>query len=219
MQKNWASIQDLFCRLNRSGINYIVLRNYESLANNDIFVGEHDDIDFLCDNIYKMIKLLDARPIYRFPNRNSYIIRFQNRDLQVDVRYIGDGYYDTDWEKALLKRKVIFNNFIYVIDNKMYFYTLIYHAIYQKFFLSDEYFLRLKKMAKKSGKNITQKKQLEYILFIFMKKMGYKFTYTKDPGIILNFRNVPMNMICFNPYRILKRKLLKCLNKLFMEGE
>lgn len=161
-----------------------------------------------------MIKLLDARPIYRFPNRNSYVIHFQNRNLQVDIRYIGDGYYDTNWEKALLERKVIFNKSIYVIDSKMYFYTLIYHAFFQKYYLSNEYFLRLKYMAKESGKNITEKKQLEYILFKFMKKMGYKFTYTKDPGIILNFKKVPISMISINPYRIFKRNLLKSINKL-----
>ena len=47
-----------------------------------------------------------------------------------------------------------------------------------------------------------------------MKKMGYKFTYTKDPGIILNFKKVPISMISINLYRIFKRNLLKSINKL-----
>lgn len=212
MRQLWNSIQEIFDALNQSSINYVVLRNYESLNNTNIFMEGHEDIDLLCDNITLAKKILGARKIYKFPGRNSYTINLNNTELQVDIRYVDDGYYDTKWEKAILNTKKLFNDYIYIISDEMYFYTLIYHAIYQKNFLSNEYYVKLQNMGKQLGQIITSKQQLEDILFQFMLDNEYKFTYTSDPGIILNFPVSRKDMIKNNIVRQAKRKLLKALH-------
>lgn len=212
MGQLWNSIQEIFDALNQSSINYVVLRNYESLNNTNIFMEGHEDIDLLCDSITLAKKILGARKIYKFPGRNSYKINLNNTELQVDIRYVGDGYYDTKWEKAILNTKKLFNDYIYIISDEMYFYTLIYHAIYQKNFLSSEYYVKLQNMGMQLGQIITSKRQLENILFQFMLDNEYKFTYTSDPGIILNFPVSRKDMIKNNIIRQAKRKLLKVLH-------
>lgn len=94
MGHTWNNIQEIFDTLNRSSVNYVILRNYESLSDTKIFMDGHEDIDLLCDNISLVKKLLNTRKIYKFPGRNSYTIRFNNIKIQIDIRYIGDGYYD-----------------------------------------------------------------------------------------------------------------------------
>lgn len=212
MRQLWNSIQEIFNALNQSSINYVVLRNYESLNNTNIFMEGHEDIDLLCDNIILAKKILGTRKIYKFPGRNSYTINLNNIELQVDIRYVGDGYYDIEWEKAILNTKKLFNDYIYIISDEMYFYTLIYHAIYQKKFLSSEYYVKLQKMGNQLGQIITSKQQLEDILFQFMSDNEYKFTYTSDPGIILNFPISCKDMIKNNIIRQAKRKLLNVLH-------
>lgn len=218
MRRIWNSIQEIFVTLNQYSINYAILRNYELLSDTKIFMHGHEDIDILCDDIALIKKILDTRKIYKFPGRNSYTILFNDVEIQIDIRYIGDGYYDTNWEKAILKTKKMFNDYIYVIDDIMYFYTLIYHAIYQKNYLSDEYYIKLQTMGMQLGQIITSKEQLEDILLQFMIKHGYKFTYTSDPGIILNFPDSRQYMIKNNIIRHAKRKLLKIGNNLIKRG-
>ncbi|MEY8483046.1 hypothetical protein D3Z53_25510 [Lachnospiraceae bacterium] len=218
MGHTWNNIQEIFDTLNRSSVNYVILRNYESLSDTKIFMDGHEDIDLLCDNISLVKKLLNTRKIYKFPGRNSYTIRFNNIKIQIDIRYIGDGYYDTNWEKAILKSKKLFNDYIYVIGDEMYFYTLIYHAIYQKKYLTNEYYIKLQRMGMQFGQIITSKQQLEDTLFQFMVKHGYKFTYTSDPGIILNFPDSRQYMIRNNIIRRAKRKLLEIGNNSLRRG-
>lgn len=212
-QKIWKSIDEIFNALNLAGCNYIVMRNFECFKSGQVFVNGHDDIDLLCDDIKKVQKVLDTRHRYLFPTVNSYYIQYNDLIVHVDIRFIGDGYYDTLWQKEMLKKKVLFNKNIYVIDSYNYFYSLIYHAILQKRFLTEEYLDKLLQMAYTMKLTCTSEKDLMRELFIFMKKKHYKVTITKDPAIILNFKNIKKTDISMNYFWLFKRKILDLLKK------
>ena len=203
----WNTTKDIFDSISNAGIEYVVLRNYESIGDNEILISGHGDIDLLCDNYKKVVKILDAKRIYRFPNRNSFLIKFQNVDVQVDIRFIGDGYYDTKWEEQLLRTRILYKETCYVVNQEMYFYSLIYHAIFQKDSLSKEYFLRLCSMAKLQNLVVKDEQHLKELLFDYMIKNGYQFTFTKDPAVVLNFSEVNKKMIKKDNLRILQRML------------
>lgn len=112
-----------------------------------------------------------------------------------------------------------FNDQIYVPDIKNYFYSLTYHAIIQKNFLSDEYLKKLCIMASELGINCTTEEQLLEELFRYIKENDYKITITRDPGIILNFKNVGDIDIKSNRFWLIKRKILNALKHFKWVGD
>lgn len=213
-QKVWHSINEIFDALNNSGCNYIVMRNFECFTSGQVFVNGHDDIDMLCDDISLVQEILDTRRRYSFPTVNSYYIQYNDLVVHVDIRFLGDGYYDLNWQNNMLKNKVIFNNNTYVMDSENYFYSLIYHAIFHKHYLSNDYLEKLLNMAKNNCLNCKTEDDLLYVLFSFMKEKNYNITLSRDPAIILNFKNIEEIDIKVNHFWLLKRKLLNTLRKI-----
>lgn len=218
-QRVWHSVDEIFRVLNESNCNYIVMRNFECFESGQVFMNGHDDIDLLCDDKSRVCKVLDARKRLYFPTVNSYYIKFNDLTVSVDIRFIGDGYYDKQWQIDMLRKKTLFNDQIYVPDIKNYFYSLTYHAIIQKNFLSDEYLKKLCIMASELGINCTTEEQLLEELFRYIKENDYKITITRDPGIILNFKNVGDIDIKSNRFWLIKRKILNALKHFKCVGD
>lgn len=195
------------------------MRNFECFMDGQVFVNGHEDIDLLCDNPQKVCKVLDTKRRFLFPTVNSYYIQYNTGTVQVDIRFIGDGYYDTEWQSDMLKQKICIASNIYVMDCQNYFYSLIYHAILHKRSLSDEYFKKLVDMSYKLGLNCSSKEDLLKILFNFMKARKYFVTTTRDPGIILNFSNIDKNFIRSNCFWLIKRKVLDALKHVKWIGD
>lgn len=219
MQRLWNSIDEIFTSLNNAGCNYIVMRNFECFEAGNVFVDGHDDIDLLCDDIKTVKKILDVRKRFIFPTVNSYYINYNCLTVYVDIRYVGDGYYDKNWQKEMLNKKCLFNHNIYIPDFENYFYSLIYHAIYQKRFLSKEYLNKLRIMAHKLGLSCTTEQALLQELKKYMLKNKYSATITKDPAIILNFYDLQNNEITKKGSWIFKRKILDFLKRFRKIGD
>lgn len=218
-QKVWHSIEEIFTTLNNHGCNYIVMRNFECFMTGHVFINGHDDIDLLCDDPRKVCKILNTKRRFFFPTVNSYYIQYNDDTVQVDIRFIGDGYYDIKWQKEMLKQKICIASNIYVMDCQNYFYSLIYHAIIQKHSLSDEYLKKLIDMSYKLDMTCSSKEELLNELFRFMKKRKYFVTMTRDPGIILNFSNIDKNFIKSNYFWSMKRKVLDTLKRIKWIGD
>lgn len=218
-RKEWHSIQEIFTTLNNHGCNYIVMRNFECFMTGQVFVNGHDDIDLLCDDPKKVCKILNTKRRFLFLTVNSYHIKYNNSTIQVDIRFVGDGYYDTEWQKDMLDHKTRIASNIYVMDCQNYFYSLIYHAIIQKHFLSDEYLKKLADMSYRLGMNCNSKEELLKTLFRFMKKRKYYVTMPRDPGITINFSNIDKNMIRNNYFWSMKRKALDTLKRIKWIGD
>ena len=122
---NWTSIEEFFLAI--QGLDYVVLRNFETIYS-DITDTNHPDIDILCSDRKAMLDLVQSDS--RTNKTNDYIHRkilIADREVALDIRCVGDGYYDARWEENILTNRVMWNNLCYVPAEKDYFYSLLYH--------------------------------------------------------------------------------------------
>lgn len=205
--KNWSSLKEFFQALNEK-TNYLVLRNYEEFENGDI-VSDHPDIDVLCSDRDLFLNVIDSESRSKKSDKIHRYVRIGDKNIDIDVRHVGDGYYDTQWEKDMLENKIFYNNLCYVMDSENYYYSLLYHALIQKNKIGDDYKKRLKIMANEIDLNITNPLSLR-TLELYMKEKEYKYTYPINPSGIVNFQYVNKEMIEQNFYRKLQRLFFHC---------
>ena len=188
----WKSVEELFCSMNQCG-EYVILRNYEYFPES-LTVSGHEDIDLLCKEPEKIAKAMRATPV--LGSQVHYTICVENRVIPVDVRHIGDGYYDENWEIAMLEQRKAFKNLYYVLDDIDYFYSLAYHALLQKPNFSEEYSVRLRQLGRKLGQEDCNCRE-DYLGLIerFLRDHNYKVTNTEDSHVYLNFKNIPADLI------------------------
>ena len=109
------NIKDVFNRLDKCNIKYIVLRNWDEL-DGDIVTLEHGDVDIMVDDFYQTIVCLNAKRNTKLEYRVQYKVAIDNREIPFDIRHIGDNYY----------------------------FSLLYHALVHKPFLSNDYNKKLR---------------------------------------------------------------------------
>lgn len=145
--KKWKTAAEAFAVLNDC-CTYLVMRNYEHFYEELLLEG-HNDIDVLCRSPRdrrKMVKALGAVPRLSRDNGIHYRFRCGGKEMDLDIRCVGDGYYDRRWQKEMLKTRVYDKRGFYHMEEDDYFYSLLYHGVYQKEGLSEEYFQRLNAM-------------------------------------------------------------------------
>ena len=210
---SYNNIIEVFDILNKNQIIYLVLRNYENLLKQEMYLDGHGDVDLLCKDSQEIVRLLDAKTDRKdqYPYKGDgihYYIYVGGERVSLDLRTVGDGYYCEMWEENLLKNKVFYNGF-YVMDEEAYFYTLIYHAILQKPALSEEYMLRLSEMAQRQGIMVADCSEKGFIPILekYMRKEGYTYTYPIDFMVPARFQLVSRGMIVRNWDRWLRHQL------------
>lgn len=189
--KELQDLQQVFKYLSKN-CNYLILRNYEGLFD-DVCLEGHNDIDVLCSSIRDrriMVKELNAEPRIGVDNGIHYKFLYNKQEIALDIRMVGDGYYDLQWQKNMLKNKQLDDRGFFVMSSEDYFMSLIYHAIYQKECLSEEYRRRLSDMAKAfpeyssiNGEQI----EFENCLLGYMKEHHYYYTKPYDHYVVPNF--------------------------------
>jgi len=166
-----------------SSVEYVVLRNYEDYPEK-YSSREHGDIDLLVSNL-KLIKYLTgARKVFNRKNRVHHKIRIQGNDVFFDFRYVGDSYYDKNWEQQILESRILKDGLFYIPDETNHYYSLLYHAILHKPFLTQSYQAKLANGSKKSDDQLFQE------LDKFMRKYLYKYVIPKDLSVYFNSNNV-----------------------------
>src|SRR5690554_3118350 len=104
--EGWESYNDLFKILNLT-TNYLVQRGFETLPDEN----PEMDIDFLTDNHQRLASAIGAKQKKEQLYKGFVFIKKQS--ISLDFRYVGDKYYDVNWEKDMLQNKV-FRNGVYV---------------------------------------------------------------------------------------------------------
>lgn len=94
----------------------------------------------------KMVEIFDATTRVGVDNGIHYKFLYCDREIALDIRTVGDGYYDKKWQKHMMKNRRLHPIGFYTMCSEDYTFSLIYHAIYQKNELSDEYLRRLRVM-------------------------------------------------------------------------
>lgn len=198
IETEYTNMSDMFSRLNNAGCEYVVLRNYNNLLNDEIYMAGHGDVDMLCRDVRKVVDIIGAkacRPQYgEYGDNVHFYIMYKGKKVSIDLRSVGDGYYCEQWEEAILKSRVMYGCF-YIMNEENQYYSLIYHAIFQKNQLSEEYRLRLSEM---NGISIRTESQLIDILETYMKKNNYKYVFCKDHYVPLRMCMHDKSLCCYN---------------------
>ena len=188
-QRNIEDIQTVFESL-PSNCGYLIMRNWEGFYD-DILIEGHNDIDVLCANTKsrdQIVAAFSAKDISGDGFHYSFL--YMGMDVTLDARIVGDGYYDINWQKEMIANRVKNPLGFNVMTDKDYFYSLAYHAIYQKKDgLSDEYRIRLGEM-KPEYKDFKQEDFIS-VLHEFMLQRGYFYTHTVDDSVVRRFDRVP----------------------------
>lgn len=183
----WNSISELLTEMNKQ--KCLILRNYECFPRN--IVEEEEDIDILCEDIKEFTDGIHAYPVNQCAIYN-YFVWLEEKMVYLDIRCIGDGYYDADWEKSMLSNRVLFHNSFYVLSETDYKYSLLYHALIQKPDLNEKYKKVLSDMFMNEISNQCSINEWIFILNDFMCKNKYKYTKPMDSGVYINGKRFRM---------------------------
>lgn len=180
----WKSLNELFYVLNETS-NYAVLRNYEILPDN--FKSDlHGDIDIITDDYENICYKLNATPDKPDWSGMSNIVN--GITVYWDIRRFGDDYYCRNFEKDMLKQRVLNQKGIYTLCDEHYFYSLIYHALIQKRYVASDYtkilyglFVKLGLNEKYDINSYIDPYDLYFILLKnYLKNNGYKIIKSKQ---------------------------------------
>lgn len=199
----WRCLGDFFTLLNSLKIKYVVLRNHEELLDAD-FLKSHTDIDFLCEKSDTFVRYAGAVPIGKWNDKVHFQITIGNKIVPIDVREVGDDYYDAAWETDILETRILYRDFCYIPDPENYYYSLCYHALLQKRFFSDEYRDKLSCM-KPELRNREEEDFLKS-LEQFMQIKNYSYCYPVDRGVVFRYQAVDKRRIKKNVKEALFRK-------------
>ena len=96
----WDSFDQLFYVMNNT-LNYVVLRNFEVLPD-QYRSKEHGDLDFLLKDLEQTVFITNATKLHKDKGRVQYEIKVAGENVLVDFRYVGDNYYDENWQNNII---------------------------------------------------------------------------------------------------------------------
>lgn len=209
----WESLEKFFYVLNET-LQYVVLRNFEKLPN-EYIDKEHGDIDILVKDLKQIIYKTNAIKVHQDTYRVHYKIKIAGKYVFFDFRYVGDNYYDENWQINILKDRTKSLGGFYIPSDKDYFYSLIYHALIHKKNISDDYPLKIKNIFKKlinfNEKDCNFDSYLK-LLEKFLISEGYIFIEPKDKSVYFDKKYISykrdqehfnnLNIKDINPYLI-----------------
>lgn len=185
----WNSFEEFFYFINAVE-PYVILRNEDTIFN----LPEGEDIDFLVHDPAKFAYFTNAKKLSKGTQRVNYEIVVKNKKIRVDFRYIGDGYFDSYWQRDCMQKRRLSKNNIYVMDDENAYYTLAYHAFIHKREFPKKY-LEYFNMSLDELKNK---------LYEFMYQNGYKMVEPRD--VTLNFNKKYGGDIKFSRDRRIRNK-------------
>lgn len=201
MNGEYQNIQSFVDALNNSGVLYLVLRNYENLLSPEMYVEGHGDIDLLCADSRLLATKVGAR-IYKNKVKEvcddgvHYYVLVAGKQVSLDLRSVGDGYYCQKWQQEMLNRRVLKDGF-YVMSEQDYLYSLIHHAILQKRSFSNEYRSRLTEMCNRLHVIMKDDSAQSFIQLLesYMAEHSYTYVYPRDTFVPLNTRYITSSLL------------------------
>lgn len=183
--QSWGSAEQVFVSLN-DHFEYLVIRNFENFYD-ELYSDTHADIDLLCRKNDKnnIVKHLGAVPRLKKEDGIHYQFLIGELSIPLDLRCVGDGYYDTRWEKHMLDMRIKDLKGFYKMDDENYFWSLLYHALYHKGKISEEYMERLQRLRPQYF--YADQTMLEQKLAAYMLSHDYFYTKGVDTHMWYHF--------------------------------
>ena len=163
---------------------YVVLRNSEMLP--DAFdPALHGDIDLLVRDADECAGILGARKVFPEAWRVHYEVEVAGRPVRFDFRFVGDGYYDERWERAILAGGVVSDG-VRRPSPEDAFYALVYHALFQKREVASDYGAKALALARAAGIGGATFDDWVVSLGGFLRARGYRVTRPVDSSVYLD---------------------------------
>lgn len=182
----WSNYESLFEVLNYSS-NYLVQRGFETLPKEN----PEKDIDFLTDDFQRLATVLNIRQDFYSPYKGK--VKVNKELINIDLRFIGDNYYNTSWSKAMMNRKIQYKG-IYIPRKDDYFFSLLFHAKVQKPNVKPKYYSILATLAEEmqfewySSNIIDDNIQIGEVLGGYYRANGYYYENPLDEGVFKNIK-------------------------------
>lgn len=186
--RQWDSLEQFFRILDQS-LDYVVLRNFEELPNK-FKTGFKGDIDILVQDKNEIELISNAKKISPENFGRRFRILVNGEKIHLDLRYVGDGYLDRDWQKDILRKKIVKNG-IFVPNEENYFYSYLYHCVIQKKSISESNYKKLFQLGKNIRKNldekiINNKESLRENLENFLKNNNFSYSKPIDDSVFFD---------------------------------
>lgn len=124
-------LRQFFDFLNGVDFKYCVLRNWEPLPDSVEF-GDHSDLDLLVYDLEHFREIItEAHPEYPYP-RVRFKLQVGKDHIFMDVRHVGDGYYPTEFEEAILETREWNEKGFYTPNPIHHRLALAYHVAHHK---------------------------------------------------------------------------------------
>ncbi len=135
----WQNWQELLSILNYSA-HYLILKDSNVLLD-QMQVGQ---LEFLCNNFQSFASTANIQQDLSRPFSGTVSVSGQTH--HINIRFIGDGYFASSWEKDMLDRRVIDQD-VYTPCTEDFFFSLLYHTKIHQINLNDLHVQVLKKLA------------------------------------------------------------------------
>ena len=181
----WASVNQLFSVLNIC-TEYLVLKSPKKIYPSAAKIS--GDIDILCSSKREFICVTNAKKLMAM--KTFIKSKFPERSFFLDIREVGDGYFDINWQKDALSRREIYENRFFTLRPDDSFF-LLYHSSVHKKFDMGKYGLKLEKMSEILGSsfkhiNFKNPNDRANILKGFFLANDYSFTMPDDQKVLIN---------------------------------
>jgi hypothetical protein len=190
----WSDAHRMFAVLN-AGAPYVVLRNFEGLADLEFMPG-HADIDILTADYTQTVAMLGAasrlRALPRWGGR--FDVRIGSKSVICDLRFPGDDYYELPWARQILAGRRLHPDGFSVPNDDELLDTMLYHAVVHKPEVSADYATRLSAMAPALGRTgwtvaaLSDRSAVRSLLDERLRARGYTIRRPKDPTVFFNNR-------------------------------
>lgn len=205
INNSFESINDFFYWVKALRLNYVVLRNFEDLEK--VSKTEHPDVDLLVLNKEKFIRLTGLKTTTSKKYRAQYYLFIAETKIFFDIRTIGDNYYDYKWAQNILDTRIKQGN-TFIPNPENHFYSLLYHALIHKRFISGDYYRQLDSLYNeleiREVKYLFQESNHIEILQKFLIRNKYEITSPKDLSVYFNINYPNLYKVRLTPSRKLK---------------
>ncbi|MCD7930958.1 MAG: hypothetical protein LUH15_06140 [Tannerellaceae bacterium] len=99
----WTNYNELFQILNLAN-NYLIQRDFENLPKEN----PEMDIDFLTDNYQRLASTIGAKQKKNQLYKGNILV--DKKEVSIDIRFVGDKYYNPNWAKEMLHNKIMQHN-------------------------------------------------------------------------------------------------------------
>ena len=185
-ENGWDNWSTFFLFLNKVA-NYVVLRGFESLPQSNA----GGDLDILVEDYQKVASFLGVVQLKEQLYKG--FVTIEGKSISMDIRFVGDNYYDTLFQRNILEGRVDYNG-LFVPNQDDYFFSLLFHCRVQKLKVKVEYIEILLRIAADRGfywfdqTILSSDKRSGQIIEGFYRGNGYKFSLPIDKHVVINQR-------------------------------